>query len=79
MDVILIDWLYRFGKMRRHLLMKVVWALPHKIVYWCVIRAGAHATTGAYSNTVVPELTLMDALERWDDPTGGDRVYGGAA
>jgi len=26
----------------------------------------AHATTGEYGSTVVPELTAMDALKRWE-------------
>jgi hypothetical protein len=47
-------------------LMKFVWALPKKIAYWSTIRVGAHATTGQWGNTIVPELTLMDALKRWE-------------
>jgi hypothetical protein len=31
---------------------------------------------GAFSNQVVPDLNFMDALKRWDDPTGGDRRRG---
>jgi hypothetical protein len=34
---------------------------------WCYVRVGAHATTGRYGDTVVPELSMMDALQRWDD------------
>jgi len=40
--------------------------LPRSIVYFCTIRLGVDATTGKYSNQVVPELTFMDALKRWD-------------
>jgi len=40
--------------------------LPRKLVYYASIRLMAHATTGDYSYTVVPELTIMEALERWD-------------
>jgi hypothetical protein len=32
---------------------------------WAAVRLGAHATQGEYSNTVVPELTFVDALKRW--------------
>ncbi len=40
--------------------------LPHRLVYWCGIVLNAHATTGAYSSQIVPELYAMDALERWE-------------
>ena len=40
--------------------------LPMQIAYWCAIRVIAHATTGKFSTTVVPELTAMDALGRWE-------------
>ena len=42
-----------------------VWKLPRSLIMWASIRLIAHATTGQYGNTVVPELTAMDALERW--------------
>jgi hypothetical protein len=45
---------------------RVVWRLPRRLAYWCAIRVIAHATTGEYSNQVVPELTAMDALKRWE-------------
>ena len=41
--------------------------LPRQLVYFAAIRLGAAATTGQYKTTVVPELTFMDAIERWDD------------
>lgn len=40
--------------------------LPRRLVYQCAIRVAVHATTGRYSHQVVPELTAMDALARWD-------------
>lgn len=39
---------------------------PRKLAYYCAIRLGAHATTGAYSTQEVPTLTLMETLERWE-------------
>ena len=44
----------------------VAWRLPKSLVMWSYIRVGAHATTGQYGDTVVPELSMMDALKRWD-------------
>ena len=38
--------------------------LPRRLRYWSVIVAGAEATTGQYSDTEVPSLTLMEALMR---------------
>ena len=43
----------------------LAWKLPRKVVYWAAIRLMAHATQGQYSSTIVPELTVMDALQRW--------------
>jgi hypothetical protein len=45
--------------------MWIAWRLPHTLVMWCAIRVGAHATQGEYSSQVVPDLTFMDALQRW--------------
>lgn len=61
-------WRYELEKIRERALMAFVERLPRKLVYFCYIRVGVHATTGAYSNTVVPEISMMDALQRWDTP-----------
>jgi hypothetical protein len=47
----------------------LAWHLPRPLVMWAAIRLGAHATQGPYSQTVVPELTFMDALKRWEEGT----------
>jgi hypothetical protein len=46
--------------------------LPRKLVYWCAIRLGVHASSGEWSGEEVPGLLFMDALERWNAP-GDDR------
>ena len=38
--------------------------IPRKSLYWIAVRIGAIVTTGKYSDTIVPELTFMEALER---------------
>lgn len=38
--------------------------IPRKFLYWIALRIGAIVTTGKYSDTIVPELTFMEALER---------------
>lgn len=45
----------------------IAWKLPKKLVYFCAIRLLAYATTGRYSDTIVPELSGMDALGRWEE------------
>jgi hypothetical protein len=44
----------------------IAWALPRRLAYWCAIRVCAEATQGKWSDQVVPDLTAMDALKRWD-------------
>jgi hypothetical protein len=61
-------WGYEVMDKRRTMLMRTVaWRMPRWLVYWCGIRLFAHGTTGRYGHTVAPELTVMDALERWED------------
>ena len=47
--------------------MWITWKLPRWLVMWASIRLMAHATAGPYSETVVPELTVTEALRRWDN------------
>jgi hypothetical protein len=57
---------YTLSKYRHRFVLALVWRLPRWLVYWCAIRLVAHATTGRYSDQVVPDLRAMDALERWE-------------
>jgi len=45
----------------------IAWHLPKMIVYHCTIRLAAHATMGEHDHQIVPELTVMDALDRWTE------------
>lgn len=71
LQYIWMDRRYLTGRRAEQLLRWVVWKLPRRLVMWCYIRVAANATVGIYSDTVVPELTMMEALKRWDDP---DRI-----
>lgn len=51
--------------------MWLAWRLPRGLVKWAAVRLVAHATAGPYSGTVVPELTAMDALKRWETADSG--------
>lgn len=42
------------------------WKLPRRLVYFCAIRLMANATTGKYSNQIVPDLTTVEALQHWE-------------
>jgi len=41
-----------------------VWKLPREVVARAAFRVVAHATTGQWSNQVVPELTALEASNR---------------
>ena len=45
----------------------VAWRVPRSVAMWCFIRVAAHATTGKYSDSVVRDLTVIEALDRWDN------------
>lgn len=40
--------------------------MPKRLVYFCAVRLGVHATVGEYRHQIVPELTFMDALGRYE-------------
>lgn len=39
--------------------------LPKRLVYFCAVRVGAHATTRQFSAQIVPDLNFLEALKRW--------------
>ena len=39
--------------------------LPKKLIYFCFLQVMAYATTSKYGETLVPELTGMDAIKRF--------------
>jgi len=52
--------------MKEKIIQWIVWHLPKNLIYWCAIRLISYGTVGEYSNQVVPDLTAMDALQRWE-------------
>lgn len=46
--------------------MWIAWHLPRWLVYWCAIRLNAHATQGVWGNESPNDISIMDALGRWD-------------
>lgn len=63
-------WYFTITRRRQAVPRKIAWWLPRSVVMWAYIRVGAHATTGQHANTIVPELGMMEALERWDTARG---------
>lgn len=57
---------YKIKILFEKMLFKIAWLLPKKLVYFCAIRLMSNATVGKYSNQEVPELTVIDALKRWE-------------
>ena len=58
---------YSIYRIREKFTLWLVWKLPRYLVKWCSVRLIAHATTGKYGSTIVPELSAMDALKRGDE------------
>lgn len=52
--------------MKNKIAMWIAWHTPRRLVYWCAVRLHAHATQGPYECQVVPHLTALDALKRWE-------------
>mgnify|MGYP001558278125 CR=1 FL=1 len=53
--------------MKERMMLKIVWLLPKEFVKWYAIRLICNATSGKYSSQIVPELSAMDALKRWEE------------
>ncbi len=43
----------------------IVKRIPKRIKYFCFMHIMAYATTGKYGDTIVPELSGMDAIDRY--------------
>jgi hypothetical protein len=52
--------------MREKFTIWLAWHLPRYLVYWCAVRLISEASVSKkYENTVLSELTAMDALNHW--------------
>ena len=45
---------------------KIAFSLPKQIAYYATIRTWANATTGEYSDTHAPSITITEILNRWN-------------
>jgi hypothetical protein len=58
---------YQATKKLERLERKVVWLLPRWLIRWAVVRATLHATNGKWGKTVVPKITALEVMERWEE------------
>lgn len=56
----------RYRMTAEKIVIAIAWSLPKRLVYWCSIRLMSSATVGRWSGQVVPDLTALDALKRWE-------------
>lgn len=64
------DRKYLMGRKWEKALRWLAMRLPKRIVMLSYFNVVSTATTGKYGDTVVPELTAMDAIQRWSDEVG---------
>lgn len=58
---------YHVQKLLTDILFMVAKILPKTVVLYCAIYVMSYSTTGKYSNTVVPELSGLDAIKRFSE------------
>ncbi len=51
--------------MRERIWMAIAWRLPKQLVKWAAVRLVASATQQPDYTKTVPELTAIEALQRW--------------
>jgi hypothetical protein len=61
---------YIAGKKWENFLRWLSRKIPEKIVMFSYFNVLSVATTGKYGDTIVPDLTAMDAIQRWGDEMG---------
>lgn len=69
------EFKYEATKLKEKVQRKIAWALPRSVAMWAYIRVVAHATTGKWENQVVPELSALEALERWDNENAPGPIH----
>ena len=54
-------------KLKDRILIWIAWKLPKGLIKQAYVRVVAHGTTGLYSDTVLPDVTVSDILNRWEN------------
>ena len=55
----------RWHELTERIWQAIAWRLPRRLVYWATIRTWSAATTGEWSDES-PEMTVVEALDRWE-------------
>ena len=45
---------------------KICYWLPKRLVYRVLLRAYAYSVSGKYGNTIVPDITMREVIDRWE-------------
>jgi hypothetical protein len=64
--LLIVESRWKLGEWRARAVMGIAFWLPRWLVRAAAIRLFAYATTGRYGATLVPELTAIEALKRWE-------------
>ena len=57
---------YRLRELKEKVTIKIAWKLPKYLVMWCAVRLMSYATVGEYGNQHPGDISIMDALKRWE-------------
>lgn len=56
---------YRYPVWKIKFQMWIAWKMPKWLVTMCAVRVISHASTTDYSNTVMGDITAVDAYQSW--------------
>ena len=57
---------YYYRIVKEKIAIWIAWKLPTYLIVWCSIRLMAHATQGEWGNEEPGNVSIMDALKRWE-------------
>tara|TARA_R110000782_G_scaffold70244_1_gene141131 strand:+ start:202 stop:411 length:210 start_codon:yes stop_codon:yes gene_type:complete len=60
-----IDFEYRIKRNQEKVVIWIAWHLPKSVAMWACYRVLAYSTTGKYETTIAPEITAMEAIDRY--------------
>lgn len=64
-------WRDRYNRARDAACGFIVELLPRRVVYFATIKVWAFATSGKYGDTLAPEITTAETIERWEKTLPG--------
>jgi hypothetical protein len=55
--------------LRERVAFRLAWLLPRDVAMWAAIRVYAHATQGKWGGETPESVSILTALQRWDERT----------